>query len=128
MKNNILLTGIGASPGIVISRVFLVDHSGPEFTHFRLTTEDEIFKEKDRLTNAIADSKTQLEKTRKEIGRKGSKEAQYIIDTHILILQDKLLKNDTLEKIKKAGYKTVVLDMSEFRKLDGGLSCLSLRF
>ncbi|MCX6827737.1 MAG: N(G),N(G)-dimethylarginine dimethylaminohydrolase [candidate division Zixibacteria bacterium] len=35
-------------------------------------------------------------------------------------------------KIKKAvescGYKTIALDMSEFRKLDGGLSCLSLRF
>jgi dimethylargininase len=34
----------------------------------------------------------------------------------------------TLERIKKAAYKTVVLDVSEFRKLDGGLSCLSLRF
>jgi dimethylargininase len=27
-----------------------------------------------------------------------------------------------------AGFETIVLDMSEFRKLDGGLSCLSLRF
>ena len=27
-----------------------------------------------------------------------------------------------------AGYRTIVLDTSEFRKLDGGLSCLSLRF
>jgi dimethylargininase len=26
------------------------------------------------------------------------------------------------------GYKTLALDMSEFRKMDGGLSCLSLRF
>ena len=34
----------------------------------------------------------------------------------------------TLEKIKKAGYKTMEVDTSEFRKLDGGLSCLSLRF
>ena len=34
----------------------------------------------------------------------------------------------TLALIKSAGYKTIVLDMSEFRKLDGGLSCLSLRF
>lgn len=34
----------------------------------------------------------------------------------------------TLEKIQRAGYKTIVLEMSEFRKLDGGLSCLSLRF
>ncbi len=34
----------------------------------------------------------------------------------------------TLAKIKKAGYRTLILDVSEFRKLDGGLSCLSLRF
>ncbi len=34
----------------------------------------------------------------------------------------------TLEKIQQAGYKTIELDMSEFQKLDGGLSCLSLRF
>jgi len=30
--------------------------------------------------------------------------------------------------IEGAGYPIVELDMSEFRKLDGGLSCLSLRF
>lgn len=30
--------------------------------------------------------------------------------------------------IEKAGYTTLLLDMSEFQKLDGGLSCLSLRF
>ncbi len=34
----------------------------------------------------------------------------------------------TLEKIERAGYHTIVLDISEFQKLDGGLSCLSLRF
>lgn len=34
----------------------------------------------------------------------------------------------TLQNIISAGYDTIVLDMSEFRKLDGGLSCLSLRF
>jgi len=34
----------------------------------------------------------------------------------------------TRQKIEKAGYNTIVLDVSEFRKIDGGLSCLSLRF
>lgn len=34
----------------------------------------------------------------------------------------------TRQAIEKAGYDTVPLDVSEFRKLDGGLSCLSLRF
>lgn len=31
-------------------------------------------------------------------------------------------------KIESAGYDTIAVDVSEFEKLDGGLSCLSLRF
>ena len=34
----------------------------------------------------------------------------------------------TIKAIERAGYKTIRVDVSEFRKLDGGLSCLSLRF
>ena len=34
----------------------------------------------------------------------------------------------TKQKIEQLGYKTIEVDVSEFRKLDGGLSCLSLRF
>ncbi len=30
--------------------------------------------------------------------------------------------------IEKAGYEIIEVDVSEFKKLDGGLSCLSLRF
>lgn len=30
--------------------------------------------------------------------------------------------------LTRRGYRTVALDMSEFKKMDGGLSCLSLRF
>lgn len=33
-----------------------------------------------------------------------------------------------LAAIQNAGYKTVSCDTSEYRKIDGGLSCLSLRF
>jgi dimethylargininase len=32
------------------------------------------------------------------------------------------------ERIERLGYTTLALDMSEYRKMDGGLSCLSLRF
>ena len=34
----------------------------------------------------------------------------------------------TSKKIADLGYQVIELDVSEFRKLDGGLSCLSLRF
>jgi len=35
---------------------------------------------------------------------------------------------ETRGRIDKAGYPTLAVDVSEFEKLDGGLSCLSLRF
>jgi len=34
----------------------------------------------------------------------------------------------TRKKIEKAGYETIIMDVSEFMKVDGGLSCLSLRW
>ena len=47
-------------------------------------------------------------------------------------INDLVLVTQGFPKIKKlieeAGYETIELDVSEFRKLDGGLSCLSLRF
>ena len=33
-----------------------------------------------------------------------------------------------LRRLQELSYETVALDMSEFQKMDGGLSCLSLRF
>ncbi len=30
--------------------------------------------------------------------------------------------------LRELGYAVIALDMSEYRKMDGGLSCLSLRF
>jgi dimethylargininase len=35
---------------------------------------------------------------------------------------------NTRKAIEKVGYKVIEVDVSEFQKLDGGLSCLSLRF
>jgi len=34
----------------------------------------------------------------------------------------------TKQRIKNAGYPVIETDVSEFQKLDGGLSCLSLRY
>ena len=35
---------------------------------------------------------------------------------------------ETRKKIERSGFETLAINTSEFRKLDGGLSCLSLRF
>jgi dimethylargininase len=49
----------------------------------------------------------------------------------IRVNDDVLLPADhprMLEELEHRGFRAVPLDMSEFRKMDGGLSCLSLRF
>lgn len=49
-----------------------------------------------------------------------------------LWVNDKVIVPDgfpkTLAKIQAEGFDTITVDVSEFQKIDGGLSCLSLRF
>lgn len=47
------------------------------------------------------------------------------VNDHILIARGYLQFEESLQEL---GYQTIALKMSEFRKMDGGLSCLSLRF
>ncbi len=99
MEKNNLIKGTAASPGIVIGKALIVDHGRPDFSHYRLAGSKEIQQEIDYLHRAIEESKAQLVKAKKEVGKRKIKEAQYIIDTHILILQDKVLINNATKKI-----------------------------
>jgi dimethylargininase len=47
------------------------------------------------------------------------------INDYVLIPSECVELNKRLQKL---GYQTIALEMSEFQKMDGGLSCLSLRF
>ncbi|MDQ3474161.1 MAG: arginine deiminase family protein [Acidobacteriota bacterium] len=47
------------------------------------------------------------------------------INEHVLIAEGYSRLAETLASL---GYQTIALNMSEFQKMDGGLSCLSLRF
>jgi dimethylargininase len=52
--------------------------------------------------------------------------------TNCIRVNDYVLMAQGFRNLKKSildlGYKILELNMSEFRKMDGGLSCLSLRF
>ncbi|MGX7349953.1 dimethylarginine dimethylaminohydrolase family protein [Dolosicoccus paucivorans] len=52
--------------------------------------------------------------------------------SNCLWINGKVIVPEDFPKVRKAiehlGYEVIVIDTSEFRKIDGGLSCLSLRF
>lgn len=51
---------------------------------------------------------------------------------NVIFMNDKVIVAEgyptVLAKLKEWGYETVVTDTSEYKKIDGGLTCLSLRF
>jgi len=125
MEECILLTGIGASPGIVIGKAMLVDRGRPDFSHFRLETEEAVQQQIDFFHRAIDEAKAQLERAKQEVRKKNVPEGEYIIDTHLLILQDKVLLNSVVSRIRKEKIDAawaVGLVMAEFRKNIGEIS------
>jgi phosphoenolpyruvate-protein phosphotransferase (PTS system enzyme I) len=100
MNKNYLLKGIVASEGIAIGKVFLVNRDHLELSHYNITTNEEIEREIQRFNKAIEESRSQLLRAKKDVSKKKFKEAQYIIDTHILLLQDKVLIDNTIRIIK----------------------------
>ena len=48
-----------------------------------------------------------------------------LVNEYVLLASDCPVLKDSLER---QGYKVLEIDLAEFRKMDGGLSCLSLRF
>lgn len=100
-KKDVLLKGIGVSPGIIIGKAFLLDPSEIEVSVVPLNTKEEIDQEIKRFKVSLKESKQQLLKVKKEVERKKYKEASYIIDAQTLILEDKLLVENIINTIKE---------------------------
>ena len=96
-----IFNGIGASPGIVIGRVYLLDRRKVVVAGQRIEDID-VKNEVARFKKAVEVSKGQLEDIRKRYTRDLGKSHRYILDTHIMLLEDKMLVEGTVKRIKDA--------------------------
>ncbi len=93
--------GIVASPGIVIGRAYLLDRRKVVVAGRRIedvSVKDEVA----RFRKAIELSKTQLEDLKKRISKGLGKSHLYILETHIMLLEDKMLIDGTIKRIKES--------------------------
>jgi len=97
---NITLSGVGVSSGIVIGKVYLLDRSKVSITP-KFIREGKVDEEIARFEDAIEKSKKQLIEVRDRIPEKNHQEFRHIIDAHLLILQDRMLNDDTKKIIQK---------------------------
>ncbi len=91
------LIGIAASPGVVTGRAFVVDRRRVA-TPRRHLEEHEVEGEVRRLHEAFASARRQLEQIRERILPEAS-EHSVILDAHLLMLDDTLLTDQTVQII-----------------------------
>ncbi len=93
--------GIGVSPGVVIGRAYLLDRRKVVVAGQRI--EDvKIKDEVARFKKAIEVSRAQLEDLKKRLTKGLGKSHLYILDTHIMLLEDKMLVDGTVKRIKES--------------------------
>jgi phosphotransferase system enzyme I (PtsI) len=92
-----ILIGIGASPGIAIARGHLLNRARAAAIERRILP-TEVEAETDNFLAAVERSKAQLLDVKAQAGDHHA-DHLYIIDTHLLILEDQLLINNTVKLI-----------------------------
>lgn len=93
--------GIVASPGIVIGRAYLLDRQKIVVAGRRIedvSVKDEVT----RFKKAVELSRGQLEDLKKRISKGLGKSHLYILETHIMLLEDKMLVEGTIKRIKES--------------------------
>ncbi|OGW61414.1 MAG: phosphoenolpyruvate--protein phosphotransferase [Nitrospirae bacterium RBG_16_64_22] len=96
-----VLSGVGVSPGIVTGTAYILARERMSVNRRDLRPED-VPVETARFKRAVSTSKDQLEDVRQRATHAIGREHAYIIDTHILILEDRALINGTLQEIQSS--------------------------
>jgi phosphotransferase system enzyme I (PtsI) len=94
-----IIHGVVASVGIAVGKA--VRTFDPLFVSFNLKLRpDQIRKEVERFRNSVEKSRVQLKRMQAELKRKSGPESSFLIDAHLLVLQDRLFVDRIVEKIE----------------------------
>jgi phosphoenolpyruvate-protein phosphotransferase (PTS system enzyme I) len=100
VSKEIVLSGIGASPGICIGIAYLVDKEGVEVVQKYTIDPKDLDAEISRFKTAVKVVTDELH-TIIENTPVAFREHAYILETHLVLLKDKMLYGKTIESIKR---------------------------
>ncbi len=94
------LRGIAVSPGIVIGKAYLVDRRKvhpPE----KIIDPSEVEAEVARFRRALEETRAQLQEIKAHYESGGLGEHSYLVDVHLLMLQDRMIAGETERRIRE---------------------------
>jgi len=95
-----MLKGFPVSPGVVFGKAHHLDRYKTKIFRRRLFSKNEIALEIDRFRHAVEDAREQIMKLKSKIPSQ-VKGYAFILDTHLMMLDDSELFDSTLKKIRK---------------------------
>ena len=98
-----MLKGIPASPGIAVGKVFVFNQEEP-FIRPRKLRSTEVKGEVDRFLEAVEKTKKDVLRIKNEIKSQLSQDEANIFDAHLMLLEDPMLINKTVEFIDSNGF------------------------
>jgi phosphotransferase system enzyme I (PtsI) len=101
MKKTKFIKGIGVTAGIIIGKAYLVDRRKIE-APARVLPEFQVPQEIARFLDAVEESKKQLREAKEKLLHEDMAGLSYILDTHLLLLEDKKLIENTVETIQQS--------------------------
>jgi len=100
-KRNVVLKGIGVSPGVVTGKAYLFDRLDAQVSFYKLKKAGMIAKEVKRLRLAVKASEDDLRELKRRLGETEAVKHLYIIDVHLMILRDRSLINHIVQQIRE---------------------------
>jgi len=97
-----ILKGIGVSPGIAIGKAYRVDRDRVSLVYYYLPSPAQIKKEKQRFDAAVDKAEADLKEIKSKIAGEFP-EHSFILDTHIHMLRDRMLYDETIRLIEEEG-------------------------
>lgn len=97
LENN-RLQGIAVSPGIIIGKARLVDRSKAKISYQYLVDKKQVNREVERFNEALAVTREQLLVLKNRMPDQ-IKEHSFILDAHLMILDDRMLTESTINTI-----------------------------
>jgi phosphotransferase system enzyme I (PtsI) len=97
---NKFIQGIGASPGIVVGKAYLLERFKVRLPQKRIGR-GRVEEEVKRFLRAIEESQDQLREIKEKILDPEVRKHSFILDVHTMILKDEMLLQDTVDTIRK---------------------------
>ncbi|MEQ8163022.1 MAG: phosphoenolpyruvate--protein phosphotransferase, partial [Smithellaceae bacterium] len=123
-KKTFVLKGIGVSPGIVTGKAYLFDPVDIQLSFYKLNDASLIPVEIKRFKNALKESERQLLEIQNDLKKTKINEPLYVIDVHILILNDKNFITRAIKYIRRLGINAewaVRLVLDRYKKIFAGV-------